>query len=184
MKLQHPCQKDEHTSKLSVQCLFEKIGGFVTWWNWNPRLLLRESCGGALLFHNLHFRPHPYDRSNRIDTARRCHCCHILMLIQNFWEIASNHQCIILSYHHLSVEETFTRENIFPWLPHLIPTIYSMKHHGPVKSFCIPPCRKNERSSKLSVQRFFRKYQLVAPLPDACNPRLLSVFLLHHSKLP
>ena len=52
---------------------------------------------GALLFHNLHFRPHPYDRSNRIDTARRCHCCHILMLIQNFWEIASNHQCIILS---------------------------------------------------------------------------------------
>ena len=97
MKLQHPCQKDEHTSKLSVQCLFEKIGGFVTWWNWNPRLLLRESCGGALLFHNLHFRPHPYDRSNRIDTASRCHCCHILMLIQNFWEIASNHQCIILS---------------------------------------------------------------------------------------
>ena len=73
------------------------IGGTITWWNWNPRLLLRESCGGALLFHNLHFRPHPYDRSNRIDTARRCHCCHILMLIQNFWEIASNHQCIILS---------------------------------------------------------------------------------------
>ena len=69
----------------------------VTWWNWNPRLLLGESCGGALLFHNHHFRPHPYDRSNRIDTARRCHCCHILMLIQNFWEIASNHQCIILS---------------------------------------------------------------------------------------
>ena len=183
MKLQHPCQKDEHTSKLSVQCLFEKIGGFVTWWNWNPRLLLRESCGGALLFHNLHFRPHPYDRSNRIDTARRCHCCHILMLIQNFWEIASNHQCIILSPSfcwgdilsgkYSSLNPSFDSYHLIfeaPWSSQVIlPSPLAVKMSVPQN------CLFSVFFEKILIDGFVTWWN--------CNPRLSSVFLLHHSKL-
>ena len=49
---------------------------------------------------------------------------------------------------------------------------------------CIPPCHKNELTSKLSVQRLFKKIPIGGSVTWwNCNLRLLSVFLLHHSKL-
>ena len=48
---------------------------------------LGESCGGTLLFHHHHFRPHPDNHSMNAKRCRR----HILVFWRNFWERASNH---------------------------------------------------------------------------------------------
>ena len=107
----------------------------------------------------------------------------------HIWQISQvrypwNHRkcALCISVHHRNVEIHLGKYVYFT--AHSVPTVeLIMNRHGQVRSLC-HPCRKDERSSKRSVKRLFEKILIGDTVTWwNCNPRLLPVFLLHHTKL-